>query len=397
MAGSLATRAAMAWQVASLTGHVLAEKLRPRRPTDLAEVPTSPEALTNEWLTAALCSRHPGARVSGFTVGAGSEGSTSRAPLTVTYNAAGRAAGLPVEVFAKATPKLTSRLITVPSAALYTEVQFYNTIQPSLKIETPVAYYATVDQKSGRSMFLLEDISRTRNCTFGNVTELYVDRAKAEDQMRLLATLHATFWDSPRLQSDLAWMNTSLKFQIDVNNMISFEKRSLVGLERAADVVPRSLHGRGREIYSAAMRSLQAHAREPMTVVHSDVHLNNWYVTGDGRMGLCDWQILTRGNWAMDVAYAMTSALTVADRRAWERELIEIYLDQLKVSGGPTDLSFDHAWQLYRQQVFHGLIFWLYTIGHGRLQPAMQPDAVSLVNLERMTNAVVDLDSLTAE
>jgi hypothetical protein len=396
MAGSLATKAAMAGQVASLTGHVLFEKVLPRRPTDLAEVPASPEALTPEWLTAALCSGHPGAQVSSFTIGAGSEGSTSRAPLTVSYNEAGRAAGLPVEVFAKATPKLTSRLILVPSAGLYTEVQFYNTIQPGLKIETPAGDYAAVHQKSGRSMFLLEDISRTRNCTFGNVTELYVDRAKAEDQMRLLATVHGTFWDSPRLQSDLAWMNTSLKFQIDVNNMISFEKRSLVGLERAADVIPRQLHGRGRDIYSAAMRSLEAHAREPMTIVHSDVHLNNWYVTGDGRMGLCDWQILSRGLWAMDVAYAMTSALAVQDRRAWERDLIEVYLDQLKVSGGPSDLSFDHAWQLYRQQVFHGLIFWLYTIGHGRLQPAMQPDAVSLVNLERMTNAVVDLDSLSS-
>src|SRR5271163_4444801 len=101
MAGSLAIKSAMARQVAALTGHVLAEKLRPRRPTDLAEVPASPEALTTEWLTAALCSGHPAARVSGFTIGAGSEGSTSRAPLTVAYNAAGRAAGLPVEVFAK--------------------------------------------------------------------------------------------------------------------------------------------------------------------------------------------------------------------------------------------------------------------------------------------------------
>jgi aminoglycoside phosphotransferase (APT) family kinase protein len=111
-------------------------------------------------------------------------------------------------------------------------------------------------------------------------------------------------------------------------------------------------------------------------------------------MGLCDWQLMTRGNWALDVAYALTSALTVDDRRAWERELIEVYLDQLKACGGPSDLDFDLAWRLYRQQVFHGLIFWLYTIGHGALQPAMQPDAVSRINLERMTNAIVDLESL---
>jgi hypothetical protein len=97
----------------------------------------------------------------------------------------------------------------------------------------------------------------------------------------------------------------------------------------------------------------------------------------------------------MDVAYALSSALTVEDRRAWERELITLYIDRLSAAGGPR-LSADDAWLTYRQQPFHGLVFWLYTIGAGRMQPAMQPDEVSLANLERMTNMIVDLDSFDA-
>lgn len=390
-----ATKIAMVKQIGSLAGHVLKERVRPRRPTDLAEVPASPEHLTVEWLSAALCREHPGAAVTGFTLGGGSDGSTSRAALTVAYNEAGRAAALPVEVFTKATPKLTSRLITVPSGALFTEERFYNALQPELTdLETPTGYYAAMDPTSGRSMFLLENIAVTRGATFGDTRESYVDRAKAEDQMRLLATLHGRFWDSPRLTGDIGWMKTSLQFQIDCNNAISFEGRSLVGLQRAADVIPAQLHDRGPDIWAAAMRSLESNVSLPMTVLHSDVHLNNWYVTGEGRMGLCDWQLMTRGNWALDVSYALTSALTVEDRRAWERELIEVYLDAFAAAGGPKDLSFDEAWLRYRQQVFHGLIFWLYTIGHGRLQPAMQPDDVSRINLARMTSALVDLESL---
>lgn len=357
-------------------------------------MPASPDHLTVEYLTAALCARVPGAQVTGFTIGGGSAGSTSRAALTVTYDDAGTEAGLPAQVFTKATPKLTSRLITVPSGALFTEERFYNSIQPELgDLETPTGYHAAVDLASGRSMFLLENIAVTRGATFGDTRELYVDRAKAEDQMRLLATLHGRFWDSPRLTGDLGWMKTSLQFQIDCNEAISFEGRSLVGLQRAADVVPAQLHDRGPDIWAAAMRSLESNVSLPMTVLHSDVHLNNWYVTGEGRMGLCDWQLMTRGNWALDVAYALTSALTVEDRRAWERDLIEVYLDQVAAAGAAAP-SFDEAWLRYRQQIFHGLIFWLYTIGHGRLQPAMQPDDVSRINLERMTNALVDLDSL---
>jgi len=50
----------------------------------------------------------------------------------------------------------------------------------------------------------------------------------------------------------------------------------------------------------------------------------------------------------------------------------------------------------HREQPFRGLAFWLYTIGAGRLQPAMQPDEVSLANLDRMTNMIIDLDSFGA-
>jgi len=72
-----------------------------------------------------------------------------------------------------------------------------------------------------------------------------------------------------------------------------------------------------------------------------------------------------------------------------------LYIDRMHAAGGPA-LSFQEAWLAYRQQAFHGLVFWLYTIGAGRLQPAMQPDEVSLANLERMTSMIDDLDSFGA-
>ena len=388
-------KTALLAQVGRLTASVVTERIRPRRPTTLDDVPSSVAHLTREWLSVALCREYPGADVTGFDIGSGSAGSTSRAALTVHYNDAGVDAGLPTEVFSKATPNLTSRLITVPSAALVTEAAFYTTIEPELSIETPMGYHAAIDQRSGRSMFLLEDIARTRGATFGDPIELYIDRAKADDMVTTLASLHGSFWNSPRItdRADLGWIKTALRFQLDCNAAIGFEKRSMVGIDRAADVIPPAFHDRRHEIWPAAMRSLEIHERHPMTLLHSDVHSRNWYVTGDGRMGLCDWQLITRGFWALDLSYALTSALTVDDRRAWERDLIALYIDELAAAGG-AKLSFDEAWLAYRQQVFHGLIFWLYTMGHGLFQPAMQPDPVSRINCERMATAVVELDSL---
>jgi len=104
-------------------------------------------------------------------------------------------------------------------------------------------------------------------------------------------------------------------------------------------------------------------------------------------MGLLDWGMV-RGQWAGDVSYALVSALTIEDRRAWERDLIARYLDRLVETGGPR-LPFKEAWLAYRQQMFHPFFYWALTLGDARVHPGMQPDRISLMNLERMGHALV--------
>jgi hypothetical protein len=40
------------------------------------------------------------------------------------------------------------------------------------------------------------------------------------------------------------------------------------------------------------------------------------------------------------------------------------------------------------------MVFWLYTIGSGALQPDMQPYDISRVNVTRLVHATVDHESL---
>jgi hypothetical protein len=77
------------------------------------------------------------------------------------------------------------------------------------------------------------------------------------------------------------------------------------------------------------------------------------YITGAGRMGYADWQIIMRGSWAYDYAYAVTSALTVADRRAWESDLLQFYLDRLQDAGGRPP-AFEAAFLAYRRNAIYG-------------------------------------------
>jgi hypothetical protein len=95
------------------------------------------------------------------------------------------------------------------------------------------------------------------------------------------------------------------------------------------------------------------------------------------------------------LAYIVATALTVGDRRACERDLLDFYLDRLAAAGG-AEMSRDHAWQAYRQATFYPYFAWVYTIGRSRLQPTFQPEDVSLLMIERIAAAIEDLDSLAA-
>ena len=145
----------------------------------------------------------------------------------------------------------------------------------------------------------------------------------------------------------------------------------------------------------ALMDSLMRDKGNPVGLVHTDAHSGNWFRTPDGRMGLYDWQAIAKGFGYRDLSYALMSNLTIEDRRAWEHDLVAMYVDRLAKAGGKAPTG-DRAWLHYRQQPFHGLCSWLYTLGAGRLQPEMQKVSVSMVNLERMGQAVADLESFRA-
>src|ERR1700758_3919733 len=96
---------------AKLAANVALERLMPGRVTSLKDVPPSAGALTNEWLTAALCREVPDALVVDLQGGGRSDGASSRRALRVEYNAVGNKAGLLTRVFTKTPTRFQSRLM----------------------------------------------------------------------------------------------------------------------------------------------------------------------------------------------------------------------------------------------------------------------------------------------
>jgi aminoglycoside/choline kinase family phosphotransferase len=221
-----------------------------------------------------------------------------------------------------------------------------------------------------------------------------MSRARVENQLRVLATLHAKHYAAPALARDFPYLR-SWDELFSFTSEAGYRRACVRGFAMAEAVIPARLFAREDAIWPATMASSQRHATLPNTLIHSDVHLKNWYVTAEGAMGLHDWQCICRGHWSRDVAYCLATALTTDNRRAWERKLLQYYLEQLRAAGAPA-IKFDFAWRHYREQLFGALAWWTGTLGQPPDKPDMQPRASSLEFIGRIARAIDDLDALEA-
>lgn len=165
-------------------------------------------------------------------------------------------------------------------------------------------------------------------------------------------------------------------------------------MDAAPELIPGSVRGRIHEIWAGVVRR-NAHDAlcGNITLLHGDAHIAQTYRTGDGAMGICDWQVMLRGPWAWDVSYIMSTGLEVADRRDWEQPLLASYIEQLAAAGGPA-LNYASAWDAYRVHIPYAFLAWAFTIGHNGTGQIVQPEQTARRLVERTAWAMADLGSI---
>lgn len=357
-----------------------------------SEVPARYEAITPAWLTDLLCRSVPGAQVVSYELGPVDNGSSNRRRIHLAYNEVGHSRGLPRSVFCKAAHTLIHRTFLRVSRATVNEVTFYRHLRAHLNLAAPNAYLADYDAEAWTSIFVFEDMAG--NATFcDESTE--VDFQRACNQMDVLATLHGSTHERTDLftagEGLLPW-NELWQRYLDFGHAEYCAKGFAGAVERG--LIPQRLARRESEVWPRTTECVLRHAELPRMVTHNDVHLKNWFLMQDGQMGLGDWQCLAIGNWSRDVAYTISTALTVDNRRRWDKELLHYYLERLRENGGPR-VPFEEAWNLYRQQLFAALSFWTVTLTPSIQQPEnLQPEHTTVEFLRRISTAIDDLDAL---
>jgi len=387
----LATAGRTVGRLGLTLGSRAAEAVRRAPYTAATEVPPSAAAITPQWLTDALCRDVPGARVTAVRADGQTSQTTARASLRLTYDEAGSAAGLPEAVFVKLTTTVRQRLFLGLIRCLEGEPWFYRELRPQLDIECPHGYYGAADDRSWRSIVVIEDIAATRGATFCHATTA-VDRADMESLLAVMASYHGAMWESPAIRDGL---KSPLDHFHNVSAFLDMRKRCAVGVQRAGAVVPRAVRDDPDGLWSAFVASMRACSEGPATLLHGDPHVGNTYRTGAGATALTDWQVCMRGSWAYDYAYAVSTALSVEDRRAWEEDLLVFYLERLARAGGdPPEL--DEARRMYRRCLMYPLHTWTTVLGRSAVQPLMQEEDVCRLIIERVSHAIDDLDATRA-
>jgi hypothetical protein len=300
--------------------------------------------------------------------------------------ASGADRGLPTTMFLK---RNLARL-SFPAEMYSTEVRIYRDILPQLHIEKPAVYAIDAAADDISFTILMEDLGARPGARLGIVAEPTTPD-EVVGVLVTLARLHAAWWGGARLDAEAPWLtpatsNPPMTFWSEIGPRLSRKHRSTghrTGMVDP-DQWPES------RIWTAFAALVETINTGPPTLLHGDVHAGNVFYVDGTRGGLLDWQLALRGNWSLDVAYILTTALDPAQRAAHERDLLRGYLGQLGALGVTDVPSFDEAWLRYRQSALYGIAMWLITPG------GVHSDEVQAENLRRCVAAGDELDTLAA-
>ena len=338
--------------------------------------------VTPEWMSSAVANLCPDARVSEVELVESDDGTNRRARFHLTY-----AEGVgPQRVFIKA-HAANHRIAHLRNGNLFNEARLFSS-GVDLPLEHPLVYASKADYLRLDFLLVMEDLlareADPRDATRSMTVE------QVANGLRGLARLHSEFWETGiRSRRELRWVK---KWRPSKGWQVGLRKCVPRGMERGCNDLPGDVLELGPErVVDLWVRYVGSLSRHPETLLHGDAHIGNTYVVPNDDVGFLDWQVVRRGNWSQDVGYFLVSALTSADRRRVEADLVELYRSALDVPSSSRP-SREEAFLWYRASSAYGLTIWLSTWGTDGYQSL----EVSSILAQRYAAAFVELDGTSA-
>jgi hypothetical protein len=305
----------------------------------MARFPVDPLCVTATWLSEVLRADVRECHLEQIAIGVGLLGRSYRAYLD------GEPA-LPRSVVIKLpTADTEARSTICEDLELYLrEVHFYQEIGLVNPLPPARPYFAAFDETTHDFVLVLEDLGRLR------VADQVAGCASADAETVVDAiTRHQAYWWQSHRFAALPWLKTF--------NTPPFPAALASNCEAAW---PRVLDGVGADL-SPALRAFgerfpalvpwfwQELTRPPHTLLHGDLRLDQLFFASEAEdppVTALDWQMISKGRGAYDVAYFLSQSLATETRRSCETQLIERYAEGLAEHG--INYPRDELWRDYR-------------------------------------------------
>jgi hypothetical protein len=228
------------------------------------------------------------------------------------------------------------------------ELRFYDELSHITPIRTPKFHSGWYDPDTEHFMLIQQAIDVDEN----------VDQIKGisvEQAMLVLdevASLHAKWWEHPDLNK-FDWLPKPNQREKNLSFIAS------TGWEPLCEMLKGELTEQeisfGNKITQRVGEMLDVLSSYPETLIHSDLRADNLLFTReDSKVFIVDWQGTSKGPAGWDLAYFMTSSLSVETRRENEEMLLNHYVNSLKAAGKNLDPA--EALAGYADGILYGLV-----------------------------------------
>ncbi|MCX4095885.1 phosphotransferase family protein [Nocardia sp. alder85J] len=352
----------------------------PALPADAPALPADPAQLTAEWLGAVLGVQVSSVRVD--AVGTGQTGATYR--ITPTY---ADPAQHPHTLIAKL-PSQRQEVRDRVAVGYRAEHAFYTRVADTVAVPLPRVHHCDISADHTEFVLLMADLrpavqgDQIRGCT----------EAEARVAVRALAGLHGPRWCDPawltfegpamprpdadfaRGMGDLARHALGVTLGSSLGDRLGAEDRAT--LTEAADL-------------TAGWLGIHP---DRFCLLHGDYRLDNlMFDPATGTVTVVDWQTISVGLPARDLAYFLGTSLDPAVRERIEAEFVEVYHREL-LGHGVSGYSASECWTDYRIGMLQ--IPMLTTLGYAFATETDRGDEMFLAMLARGCAAIRHLGTL---
>jgi hypothetical protein len=342
--------------------------------------PERPDGLGADWFTDALSADFPGVQVADVETLDEHSGTTGRVRLRLSLAPGSDG---PETVFVKLPPftEKQRKLVAVTDMGRR-EARFYEGPAVESPLRIPRAYFAAHGNEPTEYVMVLEDLPAA-GC---RLTELQDPLSAREGGalMEGLARLHAHFWNDPRFDNELDWVQPAMRGTYGAR-LIASAREQFAGqfppvFTELCDLYEEH-HERIGDLWDEGER----------TLVHGDTHGGNMFIDGD-QVGLYDWAVISRSPGIRDVAIYLGNSCPTELRREEQERWLRRYHEVL-LEAGVDAPAFELLWLRLRRTALYA---WMAATTTAAMGSKWQSIEVGMLGMTRATATCADLETVEA-